>query len=151
MNESTSATTPIEGLAQNSTENSAREKSLKVLTHVTYGLMTWGIFGMFDLSLPMIFSFGTISLPFVLAGIVAIVKLKSASSFWFANHYSWLVRTFWISLLLQLLTFSYGINDLVISTSTLGAFWSLYRVVRGWLLLVELKPIPNYGKVPSKG
>ena len=148
MNDSTSETTQLEVLSQGGTSNLANEKALKTLTHVAYGLMTWGVLGMFDLSVPMIFSFGTICLPFILGGIIATSKLKLASSFWFANHYLWLVRTFWFSLLLQLITYSYENNGLVISTAILGAFWSLYRVIRGWLLLTELKTIPNYGKKP---
>lgn len=124
---------------------SEAEKSSRTVTHVAYGLMAWGVIGMFDQStVPTILAFGSITLPFVVSGILSHIKREECSRFWFSNHYRWLIRTFWFSVLWQVLHFSYSLNFFTLSTATLGALWSVYRVVRGWLYLTQHMAIPNY-------
>ena len=121
------------------------EKSNRTVTHVAYGLMSWGILGMFDqATVPTIFAFGSITLPFIISGILVHIKKAECGSFWFANHYRWMMRTFWFSVFWQLLHFSYSLNALTLSTAVIGAIWSVYRVVKGWLHLTQHKAIPDY-------
>ena len=141
-----STTSVAEAAAPTAPGSSEEEKSNRTVTHVAYGLMAWGALGMFDqTTVPTIFAFGSITLPFIIAGILVHIKRDESREYWFANHYQWMVRTFWFSVLWQLLHFSYSINYFTLSTALIGALWSVYRVVRGWLYLTQHKPIPNYG------
>lgn len=78
-----------------------------------------------------------------LAGIIlAYVSRKEASAF-LQSHYDYQIQTFWIGLVVlvvgSILAFVI-IGYLVL----LGWFvWTLYRVIRGLILLNDKKPIPD--------
>ena len=123
-------------------ESGNDEKTTLTLTHVTYGLMAWGVLGMFDQTIsPNIFIFNTITLPFIVSGILIYVKKNEVSDYWYAGHYRWLLYTFWFSILWQVLTFSVSLMIISLSTATIGAIWSAYRVVRGWIALSQRRNI----------
>jgi len=73
--------------------------------------------------------------------LIAHIKKGDAEGSWVQSHYSWQVRSFWwtflwsaIGLVLTLVWIGY----LVI----LGALgWFIYRIVKGWLRLLEERPI----------
>lgn len=83
--------------------------------------------------------------------ILAYVKRGEAAGTWLASHYRWLIRTFWFSLLwgvigvilfftLALVLIGLLIGPLVwIATS----IWVLYRLIRGYLLFKDNKPVPG--------
>ena len=80
--------------------------------------------------------------------IVCYVKKDEAAGTWVASHLTWLIRTFWWSLLwdaigvvllMVTLFLAYPIAW-VIWVAT--AIWVIYRVVRGFLLFNDRKPIP---------
>ncbi|BEV71169.1 MULTISPECIES: hypothetical protein [unclassified Paludibacterium] len=65
--------------------------------------------------------------------IVALIKRREADGTAYASHFTWLIRTFWITLafgLLGMLTALIGIGFLL-----LGALWiwHIYRVIAGFL------------------
>ena len=87
----------------------------------------------------------------IVAIIVAYVKRGEATGTWLASHYRWLIRTFWFSLLwaligavlfwmLLILVIGLIIGPAIwIATS----IWVLYRLIRGYLLFKDSKPIPG--------
>lgn len=83
--------------------------------------------------------------------IVAYVKRSEATGTWLESHYRWLIRTFWFSLLwgaigavifvlLAIIIIGLFIGYLIWVATTI---WVLYRLVRGYLLFNQSKPIPG--------
>ena len=120
------------------------ERSLRTFTHVTYGLMAWGVACTFTDAIPSIFELLNVSIILIAAGVMAHARRTEAKQYWLANHYRYLVWTFWITVLLQVVAFSFHFGFFGFSTSSIAALWSAYRVLRGWILLSSLKVIPDY-------
>jgi uncharacterized membrane protein len=83
--------------------------------------------------------------------IVAYVKRDDAQGTWVASHLRWLIRTFWYSFLWAVVG---GVVLLVLGIILIGipiamliwaiaSIWVLYRVIRGYLLFKDNKPIPG--------
>ncbi len=83
--------------------------------------------------------------------IVAYVKRDEAQGTWVASHLRWLIRTFWYSFLWGVVG---GIVLLVLGLILIGipiafliwavaSVWVIYRVIRGYLLFKDEKPIPG--------
>jgi uncharacterized membrane protein len=83
--------------------------------------------------------------------IVAYVKRDDARGTWVASHLRWLIRTFWFSFLWGVVG---GVVLLVLGLVLIGipiafliwavaSIWMIYRVIRGYLLFKDSKPIPG--------
>ena len=66
---------------------------------------------------------------------------------WLESHFRWQIRTFWwgllwVALCLAFVVATLGVGLLVawLPLMVVG-FWFIYRVARGWLRLVERRPI----------
>ena len=79
--------------------------------------------------------------------VIAYVKRDDAQGTWVASHFTWLIRTFWWSLLWLLI-------GVVLFVTLLGiplalalwvgtSVWVLYRVIKGYLLFKDSRPIPG--------
>ena len=91
----------------------------------------------------------------IIGVIVCYVKRDEASNTWVASHLTWLIRTFWWSFLWDLI----GLVILIVLGLILigipiafgiwfvTAIWVIYRVVRGYLLFKDSKPIPGISAV----
>jgi len=83
--------------------------------------------------------------------IVCYVKKDEAAGTWVASHLTWLIRTFWGSLLwavigwLVLLTLGLILIGIPIAIAIwfVAGLWVIYRVVRGYLLFKDSQPIPG--------
>ena len=84
--------------------------------------------------------------------IVAYVKRDDARGTWVASHLRWLIRTFWFSLLwgviggiVFVLFFIVFLLGPMLAFVIWGAasIWVIYRVIRGYLLFNDSKPIPG--------
>ena len=83
--------------------------------------------------------------------IVCYVKRGDAQGTWVASHFTWLIRTFWWSLLWAILGWVILLLLLIvlIGIPIAYAIWFcagilvIYRVVRGYLLFKDSKPIPG--------
>jgi uncharacterized membrane protein len=89
-----------------------------------------------------------------LAGIVGVIAAYigrgSARGTWVESHCTWLIRTFWWSLLwgviggLILVTLGLVLVGIPIAIAIffLTSIWGIYRVVRGFLLFKDSAPVP---------
>ena len=83
--------------------------------------------------------------------IVCYVKRSEAQGTWVASHFTWLIRTFWWSFLwcviggVILVTLGLILIGIPIAFGIwlVTAIWVIYRVVRGYLLFKDSKPIPG--------
>jgi uncharacterized membrane protein len=83
----------------------------------------------------------------IVAVIVCYVKRDEAAGTWVASHFTWLIRTFWWSLLWAIVGFVMFVTFIGIPFAVALwiaiAIWVIYRVVRGYLLFKDSKPIPG--------
>ena len=83
--------------------------------------------------------------------IVAYVKRGDAQGTWVASHFTWLIRTFWYSFLWgvvgAIVLLVLGIILIGIPIALLiwavASIWVIYRVIRGYLVFKESRPIPG--------
>jgi uncharacterized membrane protein len=79
--------------------------------------------------------------------IMAYIKRDEAAGTWLASHLRWLIRTFWFSLL-------WDVIGLVLFVTLIGipfaigiwivtGIWVIYRLLRGYMLFKDSKPIPG--------
>src|SRR5215468_11141978 len=87
----------------------------------------------------------------IVALILAYVKRSDAAGTWLASHYRWLIRTFWFSLLwgviggLVLVTLGLILIGIPIAFAIwiITTIWVIYRLIRGYLLFNDSKPVPG--------
>src|SRR5205807_10349531 len=87
----------------------------------------------------------------IIAVIVAYVKRSDARGTWTESHLTWLIRTFWWSLLwgliggLVLITLGIILIGIPIAIGiwAITTIWVIYRLVRGYLYFKDSKPIPD--------
>jgi uncharacterized membrane protein len=88
----------------------------------------------------------------VVGVIVAYVKRDEAQGTWVASHLRWLIRTFWYSTLwgvvgaiIYVLLFIVFLLGVLLAHLIWGAasIWVIYRVIRGYLLFKDNRPIPG--------
>ena len=78
----------------------------------------------------------------IIGVIIDYVKLDDARGTWVENHLRWQIRTFWWALFWSVIGFAliwvFGLGFLVLAVVY---FWTIYRVVKGWLKLTERKMV----------
>ncbi len=129
------------------TAPSASLMSTTLLIYALYGIAA--VAGLLSSGFPLIAPFfGVLG---IVAVIIAYVKRTDAAGTWLASHYRWLIRTFWFSMLWAAL----GMLILVMLGLILigipiafglwfaATIWIVYRIVRGYILFKEGKPIPG--------
>jgi len=87
----------------------------------------------------------------IIGVIIAYVKRGDAQGTWLASHFTWLIRTFWWSLLwdvigvLILVTLGLILIGIPIAIAIFVAtsIWGIYRLVRGFLLFKDSQPVPG--------
>lgn len=122
---------------------------------ITAGVLAYALF-----AIAAITSIASSGLPLIapvfgLLGIVAVivcyVKRDDAAGTWVSSHFTWLIRTFWWSLLwsvlgwLTLLTLGWILIGIPIALGIwfISGLWVLYRVVKGYLLFKDSRAIPG--------
>jgi len=83
--------------------------------------------------------------------IIAYVKRGDAQGTWVASHFTWLIRTFWWSLLwdiiggLILVTLGLILIGIPIAIAIFVAtsIWGIYRLIRGFLYFKDSQAVPG--------
>jgi len=100
--------------------------SMRLLTHVAYGLFALGVA-----------TAGVLGVAIVAAVVLVYLKRSDAAGTLYAAHLDWLLSTFWWGLLYMAIS---SIATLIfigwfgVIATTL---WVVYRLVKGWLALCE--------------
>lgn len=82
-------------------------------------------------------------IPTIVAIIINYLKRTEIKDPMLASHFTWQIRTFWISLglaILGMITVFIGIGIIILFAT---AIWNIYRLVRGVLAILDNKPMPN--------
>ena len=120
--------------------------SLVTLTHVIYALhavsLLIGIVG----AATVVGAF-LLGWPSLIAVILNYVKRSEARATWLESHFRWQIRTFWygllwVSLCIAFIVITLGVG-ILIAWVPLGivGLWFIYRIARGWLALVDRRPM----------
>ena len=119
-------------------------EGLITLTHVIYALHAFsavtGLIG----AATIVGAFLT-GWPSIIAVILNYAKRSEVAGSYLDSHFSWQIRTFWYAALwvvVGLVLFATVIGiPLAIMVFIAVSLWILYRIVRGWLALLERKPM----------
>ncbi|MEQ8745498.1 hypothetical protein [Pyruvatibacter sp.] len=99
-----------------------------LMAHIVYGLYALGFFNGFT---------GIVGL------IIAYVRRNDVRGTFLESHFTYQIRTFWISLgvgLISVVLMIVGIGFLLLLAL---AIWLVYRIVKGWLRLADGKPVAD--------
>jgi len=84
--------------------------------------------------------------PSIIAVIINYVTRDNVRGGWLETHWRWQLRTFWFALLwlvvCALLWLSLFGIPLSIMLGLVTGVWVIYRVIRGWVLLIDGRPAP---------
>ena len=85
--------------------------------------------------------------PSLIAVILNYVKRSEVRGTWLESHFRWQIRTFWygvlwvgLCLLFVVATLGVGILIAWLPMALVG-LWFIYRIVRGWLALLDRRPM----------
>ncbi len=122
---------------------------------VTAGIVAYALYGIAAIMAIVSSGFPLVAPLFGVMGIVGLivcyVKRDDAAGTWVASHFTWLIRTFWWSLVwatlgwLVLLVLGIILIGIPIAYAIwfVAGIWFLYRIVRGYLLFNASRPIPG--------
>jgi uncharacterized membrane protein len=121
-------------------------ESLIKLTHIIYALHAFSLVTGIVGTATVVGAFLT-GWPSIIAVILNYVKRSEVRGTWLETHFRWQIRTFWFGLLWVTLCALFIVATLGIGLLiawlplTLVGLWFIYRIVRGWLRLVDHQPM----------
>ena len=123
----------------------APRASLITLTHIIYGLHAFSaLTGL--LSSAFILTAFLTGWPSIIAVILNYLKRDAVYGSYLESHFRWQIRTFWFALIWLIVMILLFVTLIGIPFAwilgVLTGLWVLYRIVRGWLRLVDAKPMP---------
>jgi uncharacterized membrane protein len=118
---------------------------LRAWTHVIYALHAWTVIA--GLLTPMlIVTAFLLGWPSLIAVVLNYVKRGEARGTYLDPHFRWQIRTFWFAvpwaLLGVLLFVTFFLIPVAIVIWAVTGAWVAYRVARGWIALLQGKPLP---------
>jgi len=120
-------------------------EGLVTLTHVMYGMHAFSAL-MGILGPAFIVTAFLTGWPSIIAVIINYVKRSEVRHTYLDSHFRWQIRTFWFAVLwvvvmgLLIMTFL-GIPLAIVLGVVIG-IWVLYRIIRGWITLLDRKAMP---------
>jgi uncharacterized membrane protein len=124
-------------------------ESLIKLTHAIYALHAFSLVTGIVGAATVVGAFLT-GWPSIIAVILNYVKRSEVRGTWLETHFRWQIRTFWFGLLWVTLCGLFVVATLGIGLLvawlplTLVGLWFIYRIVRGWLRLVDHRPMYHH-------
>src|SRR5262245_8163815 len=132
------------------TATAVPRESLVRLTHVIYALHAFSLVTGIVGAATIVGAFLT-GWPSIIAVILNYVKQSEVRGTWLETHFRWQIRTFWFGLLWVILcglfivaTLGIGLLIAWLPLMVVG-FWIIYRIVRGWLRLMDHRPMRGHG------
>ena len=121
--------------------------NLVLLTNIIYALHALSVIMGLIGSAFVITTFLT-GWPSIIAIIINYTKRNDVRGTYLDSHFNWQIRTFWFAFLWLIFAVILFITVLGIVLSyiiTIGAgIWIAYRIIRGWLVLNEGRPMPTW-------
>ncbi|HEX8987087.1 MAG TPA: hypothetical protein VF816_03935 [Rhodocyclaceae bacterium] len=112
--------------------------------HVMYGLHALSALGGVLTSATVLFAFIT-GWPSIIAVIINYATRRRVAASWLESHWRWQLRTFWFAVLWVGVAWMLAVTLVGIPLAILAfvgaGLWVLYRIGRGWLVLLDRKPI----------
>lgn len=112
--------------------------------HIMYGLHALSALSGIISSATIIGAF-VFGWPSIIAVIVNYVTRGNVRDTWLDTHWRWQLRTFWFAALWLLVAGLLAITLIGIPAAILVIFitglWVLYRVIRGWIALLNRRPV----------
>ena len=122
------------------------DPSVLRLTHVIYALHAFSLLIGIVGAATVVGAF-LLGWPSLIAVILNYVKRDEARGTWLEPHFRWQIRTFWFGLLwvalcvlFIVLTLGVGILIAWVPLGLVG-LWFIYRIARGWLALLDRRPM----------
>ncbi|MCC4114170.1 hypothetical protein LLG90_02280 [Aromatoleum toluclasticum] len=118
---------------------------LVTLAHIIYALHAFAVVTGVLGSATIIGSF-VASLPSILAVVLNYMKRGAVRGTWLESHFRWQIRTFWFALLWILVAAAMAVTLIGIPFAFVllagAGLWIAYRVIRGWLNLLDRSTMP---------
>ena len=115
------------------------------LTHLIYALHAFSALAGLVSAAVVVTAFLT-GWPSIIAVILNYVKRPDVRGTYLDSHFSWQIRTFWFALLwvavMWILVLTLIGIPLAWLTAVIAGLWVLYRIGRGWLALLDGRPMP---------
>lgn len=120
-------------------------EGLITLAHLMYGLHAFSaLTGI--LSPAFVVTAFLTGWPSIIAVIINYVKRSDVRGTWLDSHFAWQLRTFWYALLWVVIGVAAFVTVIGIPVAIvlwLGTgLWVLYRIIRGWMNLVQRQAMP---------
>lgn len=103
-----------------------REKSARTITTAVYALQAASFL---------------LGVTVLVAIVINYVKLDDVRGTWLESHFRWQIRTFWFSVLWTVLGFITLLILVGYAILFANVVWVIYRIVKGWLNLIDNKPM----------
>jgi len=113
--------------------------------HVMYGLHALSALSGILTSATIVGAF-VFGWPSIIAVIINYVTRSNVAGTWLDSHWRWQLRTFWFAALWLLVAGLLAVTFIGIPAAILvivfTGLWVLYRVIRGWLALLDKRVMP---------
>ena len=120
-------------------------ENMVTVTHLVYALHAFAVFSAVVGSATIIFSF-VASLPSIAAVVLNYWNQNAVRGTWLESHFRWQIRTFWFAVMWIAVSLLMVITVIgvpfAIAVLLLAGLWILYRIVRGWWVLIQRRPLP---------
>lgn len=120
-------------------------ENMVTVTHLVYALHAFAVFSAVVGTAMIIFSF-VASLPSIAAVILNYWNQAAVRGTWLESHFRWQIRTFWFAVMWVAVSVLMGLTIIGIPPALvvllLAGLWILYRIVRGWWVLIQRRPLP---------
>ena len=122
------------------------DPSLVRWAHVIYGLHAIAVIvGVASAAATVAGGF-VFGLPSLAAVVLNYLKRGEVAGGWLESHFRWQIRTFWFAVLWVAVAVLMGLTivglPFALAVLLLAGVWILYRVVRGWWVLIQRRPLP---------
>lgn len=82
-----------------------------------------------------------VGLTWIAGVVINYLKIGAVRNTWLETHFNWQLRTFWIGLAGMAIAWALMIVKIGALIGLAVTVWAIYRVARGWLALVNRRPM----------